>query len=147
MLTPEDAGFIISNDSSATVYWNNEFLGEVTISVAAVGKCGSGEYSDGLNIFVDNTVGLIEKGESFQVHVVPNPNHGRFTIQIQSDKTESIDVDILNMLGNKILSTKNIQKSNEIFINLNNESLAPGIYLLVTRQGHNSVIRKFVISK
>ncbi|MBM3436436.1 MAG: T9SS type A sorting domain-containing protein, partial [Bacteroidetes bacterium] len=50
ILDPASAGTITSTTASATVYWSMGFLGDVTLKVAGENNCGTGNYSDVLNI-------------------------------------------------------------------------------------------------
>jgi PKD repeat protein len=50
VLEPVGAGTITSTTASATVYWSTGFLGDATLKVAGVNDCGTGNYSDVLNI-------------------------------------------------------------------------------------------------
>lgn len=50
VLEPSGAGTITSTTPSATVYWNSGFLGAATLKVAGENDCGTGNYSNMLNI-------------------------------------------------------------------------------------------------
>jgi len=50
VLEPTDAGNVTSTGLSTTVIWTNEFLGDVTLKVAGENNCGTGNYSDPINI-------------------------------------------------------------------------------------------------
>ncbi len=51
-INPSSAGFIINNDTSATVDWDSLFSGTATIKVQGMSSCGDGPVSDSLNIYV-----------------------------------------------------------------------------------------------
>ena len=68
-----------------------------------------------------NTVSKI----SASINIYPNPNNGNFTIQLQNVKRQNTQIEIFNVLGEKIYTT-NLNSTNTQ-INLNNN--AGGIYL------------------
>ncbi len=75
-----------------------------------------------------------------ELKVFPNPNQGTFTVNLLSDKNESADVKITNMVGEtvkKFTTATNIV--NEVKINN-----APGIYLVMVTTAHGSYVAKVV---
>ena len=48
MLEPEEAGTLTGSGTSATVYWDIDYLGEAYITVSAMNDCGEGDYSEAL---------------------------------------------------------------------------------------------------
>jgi PKD repeat protein len=50
LLDPANAGNIEGTGPTATVIWENEFLGEATLKVAGENNCGTGTYSNPINI-------------------------------------------------------------------------------------------------
>lgn len=53
-LEPSEAGELVGDSTSATVNWNDDFIGEVELKVSAVNDCGESEYSKILNINISN---------------------------------------------------------------------------------------------
>lgn len=54
-LSPENAGTITGNTTTATVDWNHEFWGQATINVAGVNSCFTGPISDNLYVTVGDS--------------------------------------------------------------------------------------------
>jgi len=50
MLEPANAGNVYGTGLTATIIWGNEFLDEATLKVAGENICGTGEFSDPINI-------------------------------------------------------------------------------------------------
>ncbi|MCK5838380.1 MAG: hypothetical protein KAG99_00970, partial [Bacteroidales bacterium] len=57
VLSPVEAGSIAGTEEVAQVTWGTDYLGEAIVSVKGVNPCGEGEFSEGLVVMVDNTVG------------------------------------------------------------------------------------------
>lgn len=50
VLQPAAAGFVAGTGLGATVYWDDEFLGEATLKVAGTNNCGNGAFSNPFTI-------------------------------------------------------------------------------------------------
>lgn len=50
ILTPSSAGYVTGSDTTASVSWNSAFSGNADLKVAALNNCGSGAFSNNLNI-------------------------------------------------------------------------------------------------
>jgi PKD repeat protein len=50
MLEPSNAGNVGGNSLTATIIWENDFIGEASLKVAGQNNCGTGNYSDPINI-------------------------------------------------------------------------------------------------
>ncbi len=57
-LIPSNAGIITNNGSSASVDWNNTYIGNSTITVMGTNNCGNGIASTPLNITISNIPGI-----------------------------------------------------------------------------------------
>ncbi len=147
-LSPEDAGTIISVDTSAVVQWNLDYIGNAYISVAASNVCHFGEFSEELPIIVDNTVGVGDKGpEHTGITIIPNPNNGIFTLSVDTESNAPADITLVNYMGMKVLDLNNVipEASNSIAIELND--LPAGVYVLSVDQDNNIMSRKVLINK
>jgi flagellar hook protein FlgE len=146
-LWPDEAGSIIANDTTATVYWNSDFLGESSLKVSAVNDCGMGLFSDSLTIFVDNTVGVLSPDDNFVVMIAPNPNNGNFKLTIKTPDKGTVQVKLFNYLGLELLSFKEVYSANGFTRFFSNPELQSGIYILVVEQNGKRYSRKLVIQK
>ena len=77
--------------------------------------------------------------------IYPNPSKGLFTLTYPSNTTKEVEIQIAGAWGEIITSTKwKIQTGqNERTFNLN--SLSPGLYVVLIRDGGGVVNRKFVL--
>lgn len=146
-LWPEEAGELFENNNESTIYWNPDFLGDATLKVSAINDCGQGEFSEELNIFVDNTVGINKLNSSIKLNIFPNPNNGIFSIDINTDDEKEIDIKMINNLGVTILEMEKISAYNGFTYYFDNKNLPSGVYIISINQGNKTFSKKLIISK
>jgi len=54
-ISPSSAGTIIGNGAAIVINWNNSFVGQTNIKVAATNNCGTGPYSNNYGVMINNT--------------------------------------------------------------------------------------------
>ncbi|RLD45567.1 MAG: hypothetical protein DRI89_00675 [Bacteroidetes bacterium] len=145
-LWPEESGSIIANDNMATVFWNDEYLGEASLKVSAVNDCGMGSFSDSLIIFIDNTVGAFTTPDKeLMMMVAPNPNNGIFSLTIKTLEKSPVQIKLFNYLGVEVMSLENNNSSNGFTQVFSNPELQSGVYILVVKQNGKRYSRKVLI--
>jgi hypothetical protein len=77
--------------------------------------------------------------------IYPNPNNGQFTIKAESVQKSEYTIEIYNSIGKIIWKQENIyiNGSFSTFVDLKNTP--SGSYLVVLRNGDNSIARKMAI--
>jgi hypothetical protein len=146
-LEPEEAGTVSSDGFNATVLWNQSYLGEAQLSVNTVNACGEGEFSEALNIVVDNTVGMVKPDDDVKVVVAPNPNSGSFKLLINSTEATAINVRLVNTLGTVVFSYEILTPTKEVNYRVNKEALPQGVYVLMVEQGGKLYSKKVVVNR
>jgi hypothetical protein len=146
-LLPEEAGTLSFNDTTATINWNTDFLGEATLKVFASGDCGDGDFSEELIVFVDNTVGFNELDGNVQLTIAPNPNRGTFKIYLKTITEEPVDIIMVNYLGIEVFSMNNVMANQGFIKNVNNLNLSQGVYVMIIKQAGKRYSKKLLISK
>lgn len=146
-LEPEEAGTITGTDLTGTVEWNLEFLGTAFVKVKGANECGESEYSEAIEVTVNNTVGFDENITDPVVRISPNPSKGVFLVTVKAGSPQSIDIDILNASGFKVYQIKDLAVENEVSKEINLEHLNNGIYYLRIKNNQISTARKIVIMK
>jgi hypothetical protein len=146
-LEPEEAGTVSSDGFNATVLWNQSYLGEAQLSVNTVNACGEGEFSEALNIVVDNTVGMVKPDDDVKVVVAPNPNSGSFKLLINSTEAAAINVRLVNTLGTVVFSYEILTPTKEVNYRVNKEALPQGVYVLMVEQGSKLYSKKVVVNR
>lgn len=120
-------------------------LGVKTISVDVTNakNCiGSGT----IHITFKDCSGIGElKDVSFRMY--PNPNNGIFTLELNSSKRETLDIDVMNTSGVTVYSLNNFEVSGFISKKIDLGTLPDGTYLFRISNGKESTLRKLVIKK
>ena len=75
---------------------------------------------------------------NFSVYVFPNPSQNKFSVKANTNSTELIKINILDIQG-RILKTISSNATN--MIDFGND-LKPGMYLLKIQQGKNTITEK-----
>ncbi len=145
VLTPAEAGNLFADDTVVTVYWNIEFLGEVSLKAQSIGYCGESEFSDELVINIDNTVGLTKINDNVSIGIIPNPNNGYFRLLIKSLTEEKLNIKFFNSVGVEVYSQHNVSAVNGFVKEFNYQNLAQGIYLVIIKQGDAYYTKKVLI--
>ncbi|MFN4084110.1 MAG: T9SS type A sorting domain-containing protein [Bacteroidia bacterium] len=78
--------------------------------------------------------------------VIPNPNNGNFDVLVSSNNQTSAILDIVDMVGNKVVS-RNIELSNGLNTIYIDEILTSGVYTAIITTPHIKHSVKVVVSK
>ena len=146
-LWPEQAGELIENVNEATVYWNPDYLGDATLKVSAINNCGQGDFSEELNIFVDNTVGVNQLSSSIEMNISPNPNNGVFKFNLTTEYEKEVNIKMINYLGVIIFEMEKVSAQNGFTYYFDNKNLPSGVYLISISQEDKIFSRKLIINK
>ncbi len=85
-----------------------------------------------------------EDFEFASLNVYPNPNKGNFTIELQSDSSNLINVSVSDLRGRQIFDRK--YANNGTFNqNINLENTQAGVYLVTITDGIKKTVKKIVI--
>ncbi len=146
MLEPAAAGTISGDALNATVNWSPGFIGNAFISLMAVNDCGNGEISDTITVQVYSTQGIGENRIG-AIRVYPNPNQGTFTLSIHTEGSKSLNVRIVNALGETIWSQNNLQVNGAFSKVISLNETAAGMLILKVEEGRESWQGKIFIEK
>jgi hypothetical protein len=147
VLEPEDAGILQENGNSVTVTWNIDFLGEATLKASVMNECGEGDYSEGLIIIVDNTVGFRSSDENLRMVVAPNPNNGTFKLMLNTADAEPVNIRFVSYLGNEIMRSEQVDASASYSFVFSQENLPQGVYILIAEHKGKYYSRKVLIAR
>lgn len=145
-VNPEEAGDIQGSGTTAEITWDNEYLGQAFISTKAINLCGESEFSEEYEVTVNNTVGIIaNKTSSFSAQIIPNPNSGDFVLQVNSEKETSIEVRIIDVLGNTVYQESEIKIAGDLTKRIQLSDAKEGLYLVFILDNHSNLIKKLVV--
>ena len=146
LLTPEEAGTIENNGQSCNISWTDGWFGIAILKVRGENDCGFGEFSDDLEITVNDCTGIDDEN-TLNFEIYPNPAKDKITIQFNKTIPGEINVTLLNMLGTTVFTCK-IKSSQNILKNTFDISdVEDGIYFLKIIFENRIVTRKLVIRK
>lgn len=85
-----------------------------------------------------------EDFEFASLNVYPNPNKGNFTIELQSDSSNLINVSVFDLRGRQIFDRK-FANNGTFNQNINLENTQAGVYLVTITDGIKKTVKKIVI--
>jgi PKD repeat protein len=95
--------------------------------------------------FFDVCTGIQEKSSGLSVSIFPNPNNGKFVLELNSSKGLTADLKIMNSLGTTIYEESGLNINGKIVKPINLD-LNSGIYFLVLQNGDKKVIQKLFVN-
>lgn len=83
-----------------------------------------------------------------EINLYPNPASDHSLIEFNLDNSSEININLLDVLGNKIQTIySGIAKDGNFLHNLNTEKLNSGVYLIEITMGDEKIIKKLTVSK
>ena len=119
-LFPQEAGTLVSIDTTAIITWNADFLGEASVSVSAQGECGTSSSSPQKNILRYLNVGM--ENYSAEAALFPNPATHNITIQLPAG------VNSAQIVSSNGKQHSQLTKQNTV---LNISTWNPGVYFVI----------------
>ncbi|MDP1621356.1 MAG: C25 family cysteine peptidase [Bacteroidales bacterium] len=129
MLAPEIAGTIIGSGGTGTVVWNNTYRGLTSVTVKAINACGESVASEEKTLNLYSTLGLSENN-GIGISISPNPNDGKFSLDITSTIVSKISLTVYNTLGIVVYTDNDIRFNGKLHRNLDLSNLSKGVYRL-----------------
>jgi len=121
--------------------------GVYTISLYAMDQYLECEDSAGIAITVNICTGVDELLTDNNIQIYPNPNNGKFTLKMDIDKSQNIQIEITDMLG-QIIYAENLNSFNGIYQKqIDLKEYSNGIYTVKVNTNKEIVIRKLILNK
>jgi len=144
--------------AGATYLWapGGETTPSITIDPAVVGV-GAHIYAVTVNtpdgcsqyiisrIFFNDNVGFAQNKTDLSTLIYPNPNHGNFTLEMNSLIPQNIDISIFNSLGMKVYSENGVSFSGKLVKPINLNNVPVGVYYLSIRNSGKNIVQKFLV--
>ena len=144
--TPATAGTMEANGLTATVTWNKDYRGDVVLSAKASNQCGEGTMSEEKTVKLYAPVGMADN-DGIGINVFPNPNNGKFALDITSAVTGTVNVSLVNPLGVTVYAENDVRINGRLHRNLDLSHLAKGVYSLKVEGAGISSSMKVVIGR
>lgn len=92
-----------------------------------------------------STLGIADK-EIPGVEIYPNPNNGRFTLEINSIGEKTISIQIYNIPGKVIFAEPDVPVRGKTYRTITLDSPPEGLYHMKIEGEKGSVIKRFVVN-
>ncbi|MDD4602894.1 MAG: C25 family cysteine peptidase [Bacteroidales bacterium] len=145
-LIPIEAGTISGIGTTGTAIWATEYKGVANITTKAINICGESIASDPKKITVYSTVGIREN-KGLGIEIFPNPNSGKFKLDITSNSLSKINIFIYNVLGSVVYNENDVRLSSKLLKTIDISALPNGIYHLKIEGEDTSVVKRIIIEK
>ena len=128
-IEPENAGTLLEDTLTVYVTWNQQYEGEVAVSVRSFNDCGNSDWSEVKTTWVYNCVGIEEmEAGGILVRVYPNPAQSSFEIRCSIFDIRKSVIEIYNTFGVKVKGI--INPKGKIKTDINIETWERGIYFV-----------------
>lgn len=143
VLEPAEAGVVNGDENTISIDWDDDFIGEVTLTVQGMNDCGGGDFSGDFNIMVDECSGIGDQSRQ-QFSINPNPNNGSFTVKLNEGSLKDASIKMVSLTGKVVLEE---EISNSSTFNIQNNDLENGVYFLIIQGENTQMVEKVVIQK
>ncbi|MBN2894038.1 MAG: T9SS type A sorting domain-containing protein [Bacteroidales bacterium] len=99
---PSSAGTITGTSTTGYFDPSDSYVGDATITVRAINSCGDGQWSDAIDITIEQYVVIIPNEISLEIY--PNPTDGKFILSLNSKLEDYLNIQIYNMSGKLVYS-------------------------------------------
>ncbi len=121
----------------------------VSCTVTSNSSCGTRSFTRSMVMSV-SALGVANVASVNDFNILPNPNNGAFTVKgtLATTATEEVTIDVTNMLGQIVYSSKVMAQGGSINEQLQlSNSLANGMYLLNLHTSTGNAVFHFEIQK
>ncbi len=145
-LVPASAGTLTGAGTTASVAWNLTYRGSAALAVKALNSCGESVSSDDKTVKIYAPVGIAEI-DGFAIEIFPNPNNGKFSLNIASAVASTAAITVYNALGVIVYSENDVKIAGKLHKSIDLSDLAKGVYRLKVEGNGLSNVVSVVIGK
>jgi hypothetical protein len=98
-------------------------------------------------LYVGECLGIDEFANDIQVEIYPNPNNGLFTLNLNTDGNEIVNIRVLNNIGEEVYRLDNITVNNSYKNEMNLSEFSEGLYFIHISSGDSYYLKKIVVRK
>jgi hypothetical protein len=122
------------------------FSGQKELSVIVTGAngCSSG---DAITLTIDDCSGIGENAYKLGINIFPNPGKGLFTLELNAEKQDVVNLFILDARGVKVYEENNLELNGQTFVEIDLNGLSEGMYLLTIQGDGVSVAKKLMVQR
>lgn len=126
--------------NAATVQWLSNGKGSLKVEVTNVQGCND---TTATQVTIGN-VGLNDLNNLKELVVYPNPSNGTFAVSFSAIKSSTVEMSLVNLLGQQIWNAQHAIQAGEQSIQIN-ANLSPGVYTLRINGAEEQVQYKVII--
>ncbi|MDQ3110533.1 MAG: M4 family metallopeptidase [Bacteroidota bacterium] len=93
-------------------------------------------------VVVDDCTGILSPETNTGVSVYPNPANSFVTVELQLGTSQEVELNLVNMLGQTLYTSKANQSAGVTKVNINTIPLPRGVYLLQVKTENGMQVRK-----
>jgi PKD repeat protein len=142
-LTPDEAGTISGDGLTASVTFNENWIGTAMIKVKGVNDCGDGEFSESFEVLCDICESIDESMLRNSLSIFPNPTNGEFTVEFNMN-IGTTQVEVVNLL-NQVVYTNNVDVNTNTALKVDLSSFGDGLYFVRIKAKNSESIKKVVV--
>lgn len=116
--------------------------GEYEVTLNAMNECGFSSSTQSIMVVVN---GLDEIPGITAFNVFPNPNSGHFSMTLQGQAQNMLEISFTNVLGQRLMYEKVDFRSGSLSKQFAFGYLSAGVYILQVKSGENAIFRKIVV--
>ncbi len=142
----EGDGVYVDNDNK---YWFDPAVvtvGNHTLIYNYTDEFGCQNFAEDV-IYVGECLGINEVLDGLQVEIYPNPSNGSFVVKLKSDNSESMNLKVLNNMGEVVFSEGNIVIDQIFMREIDLTGFSEGLYFINLYSNNTSYIEKLIIKK
>ena len=106
---------------------------------------GKNTITETVTTYTPSTLGISNPNQQIEFECFPNPTKNYLSIIVSPSENNSMDISLINQVGQTVLKESNIQTAVPHTINL--EDLSSGIYFLKLQENSKETIRKIIVNK
>ncbi len=127
-IVPEEAGVADSKGQHVHIDWNENYEGQVTLSVYPENQCGAAEAVS-KSFTLINSVGTVELDANVQLSIYPNPAADDIIVNYDSPESKLQYIEIFDVKGQLVYKTSKFDALT-ITKRLSLEKLSSGAYIM-----------------
>ncbi len=143
ILSPEEAGIIeMEASNEIQITWDENFVGEASLTVNGINDCGNGVPSQTMMISIEDCTG-IDENQITAFTLTPNPASGEVQLSFNQNINTVVNISIYSILGELVSEQQTGMDGNTLKLKISD--LTEGIYFLSVRNNELNLTRKLVV--
>ncbi len=114
----------------------------ISVEVTTADGCTSG---DSVTVELKNCTSIGENSAAVSLAIYPNPNHGTFTLELNSNSADKVNVKITNVAGVVVFEQHDVTVNGNRKQRINLSGLAKGVYSLSVNGNGYRTSKKLII--